>query len=274
MNITPPRARDWELELLLLQELSPARTQQLEAQLQTDPTLQEKLKALRLQNQQLLEALPAETLTREVKRRWAQALGTRALQKATRPRWFPAWVMAAGLALVVVPAVWHSTPSLSGAHDTSPMAPDFLDETRIKGLRPELRVFRLEGERITRVLDHARVPPGALLQLSYLSPGQPYGLIVSVDGVGNVTLHTPSQASDEARLEPNGEYQLSHAFELDATPGFERFFLVTSARPVEVGPVLAAAQRLANHPQQARKAPLSLSTELQQTSILLEKELP
>ncbi|MFM7204550.1 MAG: ActD-like protein [Myxococcota bacterium] len=274
MNITPPRLRDWDLERLLLQELPPQQAQQLEALVAQQPTLQDTLAHMQQQNTQLLENLPPDMLAREVRRRWAQGQGADALARSARRRWVPALLMAGILTCVVLPTALRSDLSALPGGQMDVLRTDAPDQTRIKGLTPELRVFRLEGERITRLLDQAKVPPAALIQLSYLSPAQPYGVIVSVDGAGNVTLHAPSQAHEQAKLEPNGEHHLAHAFELDAAPGFERFFLVSSPRPLEVSRVLNAAKRLALDPQQARNGSLQLPSDLQQTSILLEKEIP
>lgn len=274
MNITPPRVRDWDLERLLLQELPPQQAQQLEALVAQQPTLQDTLAHMQQQNTQLLENLPPDMLAREVRRRWAQEQGAETLARSARRRWVPALLMAGILTCVVLPTALRSDLSALPGGQMDVLRTDAPDQTRIKGLTPELRVFRLEGERITRLLDQAKVPPAALIQLSYVSPAQPYGVIVSVDGAGNVTLHAPSQAHEQAKLEPNGEHHLAHAFELDAAPGFERFFLVSSPRPLEVSRVLNAAKRLALDPQQARNGSLQLPSDLQQTSILLEKEIP
>jgi hypothetical protein len=66
---------------------------------------------------------------------------------------------------------------------------------------------------------------------------------------------------------------LPHAYELDDAPGFERFFLVTCARAFSVQPVLDAAHAVARGAT-ARTAPLALPSELEQSSVTLEKATP
>jgi hypothetical protein len=46
-----------------------------------------------------------------------------------------------------------------------------------------------------------------------------------------VTFHLPISGRDAVALTDGGEVPASNAFELDATPGYERFVFVTSDQP-------------------------------------------
>jgi len=61
--------------------------------------------------------------------------------------------------------------------------------------------------------------------------GKRFGIIASIDARGRVTLHLPESPGPAVALDRDGERALPHAYELDDSPGFERFFFVTSDAP-------------------------------------------
>jgi hypothetical protein len=156
------------------------------------------------------------------------------------------------------------------------------DETQIKGdlpASPRLLVYRQKPARPAgiagseRVSDGARVSRGDLLQLAYdKAPEGAYGVLLSLDGAGRVTLHLPEEgARMSAALISLREIRLPSAYELDDAPNFERFVLVTSARPFAVAVALDAAGALAKQAAAAETSPLLLGPDYGQTSVLLRK---
>jgi hypothetical protein len=141
---------------------------------------------------------------------------------------------------------------------------------RIKG-DPLLRVHRQGASEPELLANHARARRGDVLQLSYVSGGRPYGVVVSMDGRGAVTLHHPATLTGSTALAPGEAVTLDHAYELDDAPDFERFLFVTSEAPLDVATVLEAARLLARQPSEARTRPLPLPDTLAQTSFTLEK---
>lgn len=138
-----------------------------------------------------------------------------------------------------------------------------------RGLVPRLRAYLRRGGVANELGDGAVVEAGDLIQLTYVAAGNRQGVVVSVDGEGDVTLHHPDAVAGSTALEPMGEHPLDHAFELDAAAGCERFYLVTSGdRPVDVGKVMDAAKRLRSD---ASSRPLALPVDLRQTSLTLRK---
>ena len=65
-------------------------------------------------------------------------------------------------------------------------------------------------------------------------------------------------------------FRLPSSYELDDAPAFERFFLVRSDAPFDVGPIVAAARGPRGR-SGARGPPLPLPLSYQQASLLLEK---
>lgn len=139
-----------------------------------------------------------------------------------------------------------------------------------RGLRPHLAVHLAD---VGRLESGAAVAAGDVVQVSYVAAGNRYGVVVSIDGRGVVTLHHPPRVADVPRLRARGEVPLPYAFELDDAPAFERFFFVTAAAdPPETRVILEAARKLASAGLvAARTLPLPLPEELDQSSFLLRK---
>ena len=108
-----------------------------------------------------------------------------------------------------------------------------LDTIRVKGAsESELKIYRASSDGETETLESGTAAAEYdLLQLSYRSVKPEYGVILSVDGRGVVTLHFPADSSAAAPLETGGEQYLPFSYELDDAPGFETFYLITSAAP-------------------------------------------
>src|SRR5690606_33901846 len=95
-----------------------------------------------------------------------------------------------------------------------------------------------------RLVDGATAEEGDLVQLSYVSAGRRYGAIFSIDGTGELSLHLPLEGGEAVLLEAGPAVALSHAYELDDAPAFERFFFVVSDEPFRLEPILEAARSL------------------------------
>jgi anti-sigma factor RsiW len=117
-----------------------------------------------------------------------------------------------------------------------------VEHTRIKGLEPRLTIFRKTKDGAEPLRPGEKARSGEFLRIGYHAAGFGYGAIVSVDGNGNVTRHWPADGDRAARLE-RGEALLPNAFELDAAPDFERFYLVVSKRPFRLDPLLESLHR-------------------------------
>lgn len=112
---------------------------------------------------------------------------------------------------------------------------------------------------------------GDLLQLRYVRAGQRYGVIISIDGRGHVTLHSPLSPHQSSRLPAAAKASLPRAFELDDAPAFERFIFITAALPIDVEAVLLAGYALGRDPIGARTRPLPLPTFCSQHSFVVHK---
>lgn len=283
MTTHSERIPDWKLERYLLGELPADELARIRAVVEQSPNEQARLETLRQSNGQLLEKLPPTELVAEVQRRAHLARVQEAVSAQTSSRWRPLWV-AVPSALALVMALRLSPESSTGDFPTPAAGvsaeqaggPDaesqFTD--REKGLRPQLRLYRLRNKQVERVRAEQEARAGELLQVGYVAASRPYGMVLSVDGAGALTLHYPEEASGSTTLKTAGEVRLPHSFELDDAPEFERFFLVTSSQPFKPELVMEAARSLASSPTTARSGTLPLPAGLEQTSLLVRKVKP
>jgi hypothetical protein len=208
---------------------------------------------------QLFAKLPPAQFVQRVQKRASEPRDA-----SVRPQRHAAWalpslVVALGaLALVVLNA-------LPGEQSAAPVE-------RAKGLEIELRVYRKLADGVERLSDGAEVTARDVLQVGYVRGEYAFGVLLSIDGLGVVTLHQPASASETSALTGGpGERLLPAAYELDDAPEFERFIFVAANERIAVGIVEAAARALAKDRQRARVEPLLLPVRTAQRSLLLRK---
>jgi hypothetical protein len=232
------------LERYRLNELPDAAHAAIAREAAADPAVRARLDALDRSDAEILERYAPGVLARR-----------RAGRRYTRR----ALVLKGALATAVL-ALVAAIPRLT-------VAPD---ETRIKGVvgRPALAVYRHTPAGSERLADGDVARPGDLLRIGYASGGRAYGVILSIDGTGAVTLHLPPSGGVAATLAPGGINLLDSAYELDEAPRIERFYFVTGMQRFDVAPVLAAARRAGGAP-----ATLPLPQGLELVTFAVQKEV-
>jgi hypothetical protein len=259
---------DWKLERYLLNELSPEQARELRAMLDSDPASRRRLRALEKSNRALLEEYPAEMMAARIEEEFSRRrrAGGRARKPASLYRRF----MIPALALTTAAVVIFLVKPLEIGHYTG-LRDAGTDVTRIKGMQTGLYIYRKSARGPEELRDGSTARANDLLQLAYVSTDNLFGAILSIDGRGVVTIHYPPQGRVAARLELNKKVLLSSAYQLDDAPGFERFFYVSSKRPLLMKEITEAAERLAKNQEYSRTAPLDLNDDIQQLSIVIKK---
>lgn len=226
-------------EQLLLGELSKAHQADLKGFLES-PETASKLDALRASNAEILLGYPPPEMALKIGSRLRLAKHVRARRLFWAGALASAAAAAALLLVVLVPRLGQG-PGFPrwGSRPTS---------ERTKG-PPEIFVFRKRPGGAEQLGPGAEVTKGDLLQLSYLARDALFGVIFSVDGRGVATLHSPRDEKGSTELVHIGETYLPYSYQLDDAPLFERFFFVTSHRPIDVQRVLEAGQRLHGDPK-------------------------
>lgn len=261
---------DWKLERFLLGELSSEEMRAIESRMASDPDLRRRLEILEASNAEILNEHPPREMTKAILNRARPAGSTPARARTNRPAYRRALVpaMAIGTAALVFLLVRPAGFDREGGLSVSEV-PDII---RLKGMEPGIFVFKKTAGEPLRLSDGAGTRAGDVLQLAYVSTERPYGIILSIDGRGVVTLHHPPNDAASQKLELNRRVFLENAYQLDDAPLFERFFFVSSASPLDVRAVRAAAERLAADPARAERDGLALDPKALQISFTVKKE--
>jgi hypothetical protein len=250
MSPRTDRVPDWLLERLAAGELPSKQADELRATLRAQGE-ESRLAELIASNAEILAALPADRVVREVERR-----AFRTTVKSRRPLFaftMAAATCAAGLA-VFIAVRDHGSGDVGGPIvDNGPV-----ETIGIRG--DHLVIHRKTSTGFELVKDGAVVRRGDTLQLSYQAEGKRFGVIASVDGRGTVTLHLPETPGPAATLEP-GLRNLAHAYELDDAPGFERFVFVTSDARFDTAAVASALTRGQPYPAGSKVFTITLTKE-------------
>jgi hypothetical protein len=201
-----------------------------------------RLTEIEVSNAAILAAHPPAAVFEEVRRRVAQREVPGSSTTRQARRWLP-WssllfgaTAIAALALVIRPA---ANP---GKNPTRAAPSEAREIITLKGLRPHLIIYKKTTSGPARLTDKTPVHAGDTLQVAYVAAGRRFGVVVSQDARGSVTFHLPTDGSQAAELATQGETAASNAFELDDSPGFERFVFVTSDEPFQTSTVVAALQ--------------------------------
>jgi anti-sigma factor RsiW len=264
---------DLTLERYRQGELPAAEAAALRAAIATDEALRDRLAALERSDAEILATAPPPVFAAAVERR-ARTKGVREVTSGPSLPWFftalpllGAGVLALAAGGVVLRGVLPVSPLPHGSVDTAPSG------DRLKGGGLDLLLYRKAGEAtIEQLVPGALARPLDVLQLAYQAGGQRFGVILSIDGRGAVTLHLPESGDQAAPLRPGGTVALPHAYELDDAPRLERFYFVAAPEPFAVRLVLAAASSAGFDPLTAARLPVE--ARFAQASFLLRKDSP
>jgi hypothetical protein len=225
-----------------------------------------RLAALTESNQQILAQHPPAEVAAEIRRRLAMserpAQAVPAVPAVQRPAawaWTLGGLATGGLALaallLVAGPAGRKGAVAPGQPSAWPLPGEAPEVNTIKGLRPQLAIYRKVADRADRLSPGSSVRPGDILQLAYVSARRSYGVVASVDARGTVTMHLPEGEGAAAQLAAQGETPLPHGYRLDDSPGFERFVLVTANQPFTTG----AVRDLLLHPGKALPAGFTIT---------------
>jgi hypothetical protein len=258
---------DLILERYRLGELPRADAEALERRVRDDGGLRERLSALERSDAEIRRRYPPAWLAERVRLRLAAPASKepRPRPAFTRRGAVPLAAAAAALVLLVLAPRLVSPPSGPPAA-RPPVVADSADH--IKGLEPALQVFRKTSHGSETLADGDVVRAGDLVRVGYRAAGRGFGVIVSVDGRGSVTVHLPVHGDRAAALASGDTVLLDHAYQLDDAPRFERLHFVTAPAPFAVATVVDAARRAATT---AGAAELPLAASFEQASFLLRK---
>lgn len=255
------------LERYALGELPSDQMERVRRALERDEGLRQKLELISESSAAILRQYPAPDMAQEIRLKTHSRRVQAGAMKEKNGSWRLARIPRPLFAVAII-AVVASLSLVLHQHGTMPSG-----DVRVKGMQPHLIVFRktVANPGVEELRDLSTVQRGDVLQLGYIAMEKRYGVIVSIDGNGLVTQHFPETAAGSSRLATGKTALLSEAYELDNAPRFERFFFVTSDRPIEISRVLDAAKRLAQKGDTAENAALDLPRSFGQCFFTLKK---
>jgi len=261
--MTADHIPDIVLERYRLNELPPADAARMAGEIGRDARLRERLAALDRSDHELDADLD------RVRTRLAA-------HESPGPARAIGWPIPAAVAIgVVLSAVIWQTRAPFVAPAQSENGPDRIKGTAASG-RPALAVYRRTNEGSEQLADGTVAHAGDLIRVGYRSAGHTYGVIVSIDGAGAVTVHLPPAGTQAALLKSEPTVLLDQAYELDDAPRWERFYFVTGDTAFDAAPVLQAARDAANARRQQPPSDLALppkvAQRLDQAGFTLQKE--
>lgn len=261
------RIKAWELERYLLGELPNSRIEEIKKLVQENPEIKKDIERIKQSNQNILKQYPPESLMPKILRLYEEEKHREKIKQRTRPITLKRLLYASPVlatALVILFVVFHNSGTIS--HDTRIKGTEEIDMTK-----PQIIMYKKNNDKVELVKSGDQARAGDLLQIAYVPAGKTYGVILSIDGNGVVTLHYPENKNDPAILSQEKKYLLGIAYELDDAPEFECFFFITAMEEINVEEILERAAALADSPDSAKKKSLELPETFSQFSLLLIK---
>lgn len=241
---------DYKLERYLLGELPSNELDSIRRRAEDDLGVRKRLEALEQSNRELSEKYHSAWMSRRIQLKMEGPVVDEKRRFAAIQSWAVPVAVAAMLMVVVLPTLF---------------GPD--EETRVKGLEPQLKLFRKTGTGSERLEDGSLAGEGDLVQIVYIAAGERYGVVISSDGWGTMTLHLPLEGKHAVELQQEGPDNLDFSYELDDAPRWERFYFITADIPFDI----AVARMAIRRAEDAGIEELALPRGFKQDLFILEK---
>lgn len=228
---------DFKLEQYLIGALPENEMKELQDREASDEIFAARVAALKEQNEKILAENPFEKLAAELDRADlvngtltdSENRGASMMIKFGALKIAAAVIVALGIFSAVFIAGRSEVVQMNVAQqsgDSVAMA-DVEFGTRIKGMQARMEIWKKTAEGVVQMEEKGLAKEGDELQLRYAVPEKCFGMLISMDGNGVVTVHM-GQGAQAIFLEPGKMNSLPFAYKLDNAPHFEKFFLLTS----------------------------------------------
>jgi hypothetical protein len=247
------------LERYRLKELPADVVAGLERRMRTDDQLRRRVAALALSDEQIQTSDRLELVAARVRHRLAaERTGAERRAWTSVARWALPAAVTAGVALMFLLPRTIFVPAGG--------------DERIKGLDASLTLFRQVGKGSETLADGAVARQGDVIRVGYHAAGRAYGVILSIDGRSQVTVHLPTGGDRAVALGREPTVLLDQAYELDDAPRLERFYFITGEGPFPIAPIVASLQRAIAKADGDAIPALPLAAGFQQAVFSLKKE--
>ncbi len=223
---------DWKIERYLLGELPESEMTALKTLESENTEFRSQIEQLKKSNEELLEKYPAK---RTAEKMYANLRKFAVIKQKNRWRAYLSACAALIMAATAMMTVFFDKNAVETNLANSVVINE--DGTRIKGLKAGLEIWRKTGKSTEKLANNSYVNAGDLLQVRYIAEKKCYGVILSVDGNGILTIHLSGRNGKAAELEAGKVVSLENAYELDNAPKYETFYLITSTTEFSLAPI-------------------------------------
>lgn len=254
------------LERYLLKELPEKRIRAIRKEIEQNPEIRQRLKKLEISNNEIMGRYNSELVASEITRRYnaeKKEISRTDKNRQLKRYALPAFALATAAVVLII-----FIPGLNNIYNTMTMK-GTTEITRIKGIKSGLFIYRKTNNHAEILHDGSKANENDLLQIAYLSTEDTHGIILSIDGRGTVTLHYPENSRASTALATNKKTLLASAYQLDDAPEFERFYMITSKKDINIGKILHAAKALAM--KNTTEGDIVTDNSLKQISITIRK---
>ena len=217
---------DFKLERYLLGELSEKEMRELQERELSDEIFAARVAEMRLQGKRFVAENPFAALEDKLDAIEDSKSSVNGQPNVLWLKVAAALVIALGIFSVVVLNRDVATYDNHSASMEVAMA-DADNGTRIKGMQATLEVWKKTGDSAVQMVNLGNAYEGDEIQLRYRVPQKCFGMLISMDGNGTITMHM-GEGDKAIELEPGKMTTLPFAYKLDNAPKFEKFFLLTS----------------------------------------------
>ena len=257
---------EWKLERYILGELPQQQMEEIDRLRGEDPSIEKSIRSLEESNREILKAYDPGKMAAEITHKYERSEDAEKAPVRPPVKWYRTVLYPAAAVLTALFIFIFVQPLI--ITDAPVEGPGMV---RLKGMKPGLYVFRSTGDGPELMEANDIAHEGDLLQLGYIVKEDTHGVILSIDGRGVVTLHYPRQDGMSTKITANRKVMLETAYRLDDAPSFERFFMVTSDRPIGVEKILRAAKKIAGDSQRVKTTELPVSSNYKQYSVIITK---
>lgn len=217
---------DFKLERYLLGELPEKEMRELQERELSDEIFAARVREMREQGKRFLAENPFAALDDKLDAIEDSKSSVNGQPNVLWLKVAAALVIALGIFSVVVLNRDVATYDNHSASMEVAMA-DADNGTRIKGMQATLEVWKKTGDSAVQMVNLGNAYEGDEIQLRYRVPQKCFGMLISMDGNGTITMHM-GEGDKAIELEPGKMTTLPFAYKLDNAPKFEKFFLLTS----------------------------------------------
>jgi hypothetical protein len=261
---------DIMLERYILKELDIKKMDEIRELCNSNPDIASRVTEIRKSNEEIFKAYPDDKIAAEIMHKYEAQNPTWRKQRSISIKYLriiaPVAVAAAAVVFILMPAVKNDVAIFNTT-----------EITQSKGNETVLHIYRKNRNSEIEIMKNgSNAKAGDLLQIGYSSLKNAYGVILSIDGRGKVTLHYPGNEKASTKITAGEKHLLENSYELDDAPEFERFFFITSKAEINTESVIFSAEMLAIERKKAMAANLTfndlMEESLSQVSVLIKKD--